>query len=90
MTSVKAGVYFFSTKEKTKDRSINSVSDQPEEEKFAITLAKAHLDTEMTDYVILGFNRRAEPIELIEYYNVGSEEALGKLYELFLERAEPK
>ncbi len=64
------------------------MSEQPEKEKFGITLAKAHLETEMTDYVIFGFNRNAEKIELIEYYNTGSLEALAKLYDLFCDRNE--
>lgn len=64
------------------------MADQPEKEEFAITLAKAHLDTEMTDYVIMGFNRNEDPIKLIEYYNVGSIEALEKIYNLFLVRTE--
>lgn len=64
--------------------------DQPEKESFAVTLGKAHLDTLMTDYVILGFDRCKEPIELQEFYNVGSIEALEKIYELFLIRTEQK
>ena len=66
----------------------NPVPDQPEKEEFAATFAKAHLDTLMSDYVILGFNRSAEPIELIEFYNIGNKESLAKLYDLFLVRAE--
>lgn len=64
------------------------MSEQPKKETFAITLAKAHLESEMTDYIIFGVDRRKEPLELIEYYNVGSEETLAKLYELFLARTE--
>jgi len=64
--------------------------DQPEKEPIAATLGKAHFDTIMTDYVVLGFDRSKEPIELQEFYNVGSIEALEKIYELFLIRTEQK
>lgn len=64
------------------------MSEQPEKETFGITLAKAHLESEMTDYIIFGVDRNKEPLELIEYYNVGSQETLKKLYELFLARTE--
>ena len=57
-------------------------------EPFGITLARAHLETELTDYIILGFNRTHEPIVLQEFSNVGSKEALATLYEKFLERTE--
>lgn len=60
--------------------------DQPDKEEFSITLAKAHLDTEMTDYVILGFKRGDAPLKLKEFYNVGSIEALEKIRELFIIR----
>lgn len=59
-----------------------------ENRKIAITLAKAHLDTVMSDYVIFGFNRHQEPIDLQEEINVLTKEALAKLYELVLGRLE--
>lgn len=60
----------------------------PQKREIAITLAKAHLDTVMSDYVIFGFNRYQEPIDLQEEINVLTQEALAKLYELVLGRLE--
>ena len=61
--------------------------DQPEKEEFAATLAKAHLDTLMSDYIIMGFKRGEDPLKLQEFYNVGCVEALEKIRDLFLIRA---
>ena len=60
----------------------------PEKREIATTLAKAHLDTVMSDYVIFGFNRYQEPIDLQEEINVLTQEALAKLYELVLGKIE--
>jgi hypothetical protein len=60
----------------------------PEKRSVAIHLAKAHLDTVMTDYVIFGFDRAKDPIYLQEEINVMTVEALGQLYELTLKRLE--
>ena len=60
----------------------------PQKREIAIALAKAHLDTVMSDYVIFGFNRYQEPIDLQEEINVLTQEALAKLYELVLGRME--
>jgi hypothetical protein len=63
------------------------VSD-PEKRKIAIALAKCHLDTVMSDYVIFGFDRYKDPIDLQEEINVLTVEALQKLCELTLTRME--
>ena len=55
---------------------------------IAVTLAKAHLDTVMTDYLIIGFDSRKEPIVLQEYFEAISQNNLTLLYEKFLERYE--
>lgn len=60
----------------------------PEKRKIAITLAKAHLDNVMSDYVIFGFNRFQEPIDLQEEINVLTKEALFELSKLVLIRIE--
>ena len=52
----------------------------PEKRKIAIALAKCHLDTVMSDYVVFGFNRYQEPIDLQEEINVLTKEALVELY----------
>ncbi len=60
----------------------------PEKRKIAIALAKCHLDTVMSDYVIFGFDRYKDPIDLQEEINVLTVEALQKLCELTLTRME--
>ena len=58
----------------------------PEKRKIAIALAKCHLDTVMSDYVVFGFNRYQEPIDLQEEINVLTKEALVELYSQTLVR----
>lgn len=73
---------------------IDPRTHQPEKESAAITLAKAHLDSELEHYVILGLkpeicqeeNGPIKSYSLQEYFAVSSKEVLEKLYELFLAR----
>ena len=53
---------------------------EQKKKKIAIALAKCHLDTVMSDYVVFGFNRYQEPIDLQEEINVLTKEALVELY----------
>lgn len=78
-------MYLAAQQEKKPTNTLQIVSD-PEKRKIAIALAKCHLDTVMSDYVIFGFNRYQEPIDLQEEINVLTPEALQKLYELILTR----
>lgn len=57
-------------------------------EPVAITIGKAHFDTLMTDYLIVGFNRQDNPVTLQQYGSIGSKEALKTLLEKIVERIE--
>jgi hypothetical protein len=56
----------------------------------AIALAKAHIESAFTDYMVFAFDRNAAPFQLEEFGNVGSQEVLQKMYELFLAKVEIK
>lgn len=56
----------------------------------ALELAKAHIETILTDYVIIGFDRRKEPLVMEDYFNCGSAEVLSKLLEMFIAKTEEK
>lgn len=75
-------------KKKIHSNRQNNIVLDPEKRKIALTLAKAHLETVMSDYVIFGFNRFQEPIDLQEEIQVLTKEALEKLYELVMIRLE--
>jgi hypothetical protein len=59
-------------------------------DKFALICAKEHLDTLITDYVIIGFDRNNLDKPLFEEYSTTSKEILEKLYELFIKSIESK
>lgn len=59
-----------------------------DQRKIAFDLAKAHIESTLTDYVAFGFSRNDSPQELIEFGNVGSAEIRQKMYELFLAKIE--
>lgn len=73
---------------------IDPRTHQPEKESAGIALAKAHLDSELEHYIILGLkpeisqggNGPIKNYSLQEYFAVSSKEVLEKLYELFLAR----
>ena len=56
----------------------------------AIALSKAHIESVFTDYMVFAFDRHAAPFKLEEFGNVGSQEVLQKMYELFLAKVEVK
>lgn len=58
--------------------------------KVAISLAKAHIESTFTDYMVFAFNREEKPFKLEEFGNVGSQEVLQRMYELFLSKIETK
>lgn len=60
------------------------------EENIAITLAKAHLSTIMSDFLIVGFDSIKEPIVLQEYFDSISQNNLTLLYEKLLEQTEKR
>lgn len=56
----------------------------------AIALAKAHIESAFTDYMVFAFDRNAAPFKLEEFGDVGSAEILMKMRELFLAKLETK
>lgn len=56
----------------------------------AIELAKAHIESTFTDYMVFAFSRNDSPPKLFEFGSVNSEELYQKFYELFLAKTEPK
>lgn len=87
MTAPKVGVFLDSPNKETSAPKFNSVINS---KLVAIELAKAHLETFLTDYVVIGFNRNKEPLEVEDYFNCGSAEVLTKLFELFTSKTEEK
>lgn len=57
-------------------------------DKFALICAKEHLNTLITDYVIIGIDRNNLDKPVFQEYNTASQEMLTKLYELFLRSVE--
>lgn len=57
------------------------------EKDIALALAKAHLDTLLTDYVVIGSNKDGQ---IEDFFNCQSKEALSNLYNLFLDKTEDK
>lgn len=57
---------------------------------FALICAKEHLNTLVTDYVIIGFDRNDLDKPLFEEYNTDSKAILEKLYEFFIKSIEQK
>ncbi len=55
--------------------------------KIAATLAKAHLESVFTDYIVFAFNSGDEPFKLEEFGNVSSPEILAKMKELLLAKS---
>lgn len=60
------------------------------EKDIALALAKAHLDTLLTDYIVVGINRNIEPVVVEDFFHCESKERLKQIYELFLESVEDK
>lgn len=61
-----------------------------DQKNVAISLAKAHLESVFTDYMVFAFDREEKPFKLEEFGNVGSQEVLQRMYELFLAKVENK
>lgn len=59
-------------------------------DKFALICAKEHLNTLITDYVIIGFDRNNLDKPIFQEYSTTSKEILEKLYELFIQSIENK
>ena len=59
-------------------------------DKFALICAKEHLNTLITDYVIIGIDRNNLDKPVFQEYNTTSQEMLTKLYELFIRSIESK
>jgi hypothetical protein len=59
-------------------------------QKFALICAKEHLNTLITDYVIIGIDRNNLDKPIFQEYNTSSKELLEKLYELFIKGIEQK
>lgn len=57
-------------------------------DKFALICAKEHLNTLITDYVIIGIDRNNLDKPVFQEYNTTSQEMLTKLYELFIRSVE--
>jgi hypothetical protein len=57
------------------------------EKDIALVLAKAHLDTLLTDYVVVGLNENGQ---IEDFFNCQSKEVLNNLYNLFLDKTEDK
>lgn len=58
----------------------------PANEPFGITLAKAHLESELTDYVIIGINAFDKNLDLKYYDRTTHPRILEILYEKLLEK----
>jgi len=61
-----------------------------DKKQIAATLAKAHLESVFTDYMVFAFDRYEAPFKLEEFGNVGSVEVLKRMQELFLAKTESK
>ncbi|MBV6514083.1 MAG: hypothetical protein FMNOHCHN_03673 [Ignavibacteriaceae bacterium] len=58
-----------------------------DQKKIAIDLAKAHIESSFSDYMVFAFDRYEQPFHLAEFGKVESKEVLQKMYELFLAKA---
>ncbi len=59
-------------------------------DKFALICAKEHLNTLITDFVIIGFDRNNLDKPIFQEYSTTSKEILEKLYELFIQSIEQR